>query len=189
MTDDRLRETRGPLSAAQAAWNAGDIETILEYLRSTNRLLRIMAASCVRDTSNPRIFASVTGLLLAGDVRLRIAGVRALQWSNERRAIPELLKMAESDESFEARVAAMDALFALGEERVAPLIVKGLEEAGPSWKWRGWYARWACRRLTEMSASDTAEALERVARDMGLVRRWRVRRAATRLRASRRIRP
>jgi HEAT repeat protein len=171
---------------AREARERGDLDTLLTMLADTDRVTRLAA---VANMGDPRFTEAVPTLLRclhAADKRLRIGALRALADIADTTVSDEVARVATDDDSFETRIAAMEALVALRDARAARIIGSNIALARPPFK--RWFKKWAATRLVELKATDAIGDLKAAARRADPLTRWRMRRAIRDLRRVRRHR-
>jgi HEAT repeat protein len=166
-------------TAAREARDRGDVEALIAMLGETDRTRRLAAVANLGDPQFLRASLPLLRCLQAADENLRIGALRALAEIGDSSTAGEIAGAAAEDDSLAVRVAAMEALATMRDQRAVLLIQSALSQPQP--KWRQWFRRWAAKKLVELDATEAIPDLEAARRGASPITRWRLRVAVRQL--------
>jgi HEAT repeat protein len=168
-----------PSLAAGRARQAGDVEGLLDLLSGSDRRGRVSAAWELGELRDHRAVEGLIGSLSARDDIVKMAALKALGKIGDTSAAEHVAAMAAEDQSALVRSSAAEALGAFGDPREADALVCVLTTTSRE----GRHVRaWAAEQLSQLGAVDTLGEIEAARRRSWGVPRWRMGRAARRLR-------
>jgi hypothetical protein len=163
-----------PATRARQAGERGDVATLLELLRSTERLNRIYAVANLGHTRDPRALAALIRCLSSPDHHLVVGALKALARIGDDSVRDDVFEVTRNAD-YAIVATAASTLVTLRDPRAQGLIVSTMARDDlPHSRWR---VKWGITELVRLHATDAVADLERLKRRKGPLTRWRLRRA------------
>ena len=129
-----LKDPSVRVEAAQALALLGKTEGLIEAIRDKNPEIAARASEAAGVVKEQSVIPALVDALSNDEWKVRKNAAETLGKLREKKAVEKMIKILDSDESYEARASAAESLGKIGDERALDELIKALND--PHWEVR-----------------------------------------------------